>query len=290
METSKPAGVDWGSVELAYRAGRLSVREIATQHGVSHTAIAKRAAKSKWIREAQAVPKAKLAASSPATPKPAPSKPARLPVDFELVEKEYRLAKYSVRELAKRHGVGHQSILRRASKEGWTQDKAHEVNRRVAERLLLSAPHPVANPDRTGPDGHADHRNGGRENGPADASRKPRVDVTADDVEAAVEERVAVLVEHQRAGRDFRKIISSLGRELQETSEHITKSERRSTTKLMAQPLAEPACCAQSACRAARRAPPFSPGRLRTRPGSSAKLTTSTPSPKKMRVASRFKL
>jgi hypothetical protein len=151
----------------------------------------------------------------------ATAKAARLPVDWEKVAKEYRLGKYSIRELSRRHSVGHQSILRRVAKEGWTQDKAHEVNRRVAERLLLSAPHPVANPDRTGPDGHADHRNGGRENGPADASRKPRVDVTADDVEAAVEERVAVLIEHQRAGRDFRLIISNLGREAQEASAHL---------------------------------------------------------------------
>jgi hypothetical protein len=219
MATSNPArlAVDWGAIEDAYRDGLLSVREIAASHGVSHTAIAKRAAKSKWKRDVQA-PKAKLVAISPATSKPAPSKPARLPVDWELVEKEHRLGKYSVRELGKRHGVGHQSILRRAAKEGWTQDKAHEVNRRVAERLLLSAPPPGCQPTSDRPGGHADHRNGDCADGPADASRKPRVEVTADDVEAAVEERVAVLIEHQKAGRDFRLIISSLGRELQETT------------------------------------------------------------------------
>src|SRR5277367_5519783 len=80
----------------------------------------------------------------------ATAKPARLPVDWEKVAKEYRLGKYSVRELARRHSVGHQSILRRVAKEGWTQDKAPEVNRRVAERLLLSAPHRGAQPRRTG--------------------------------------------------------------------------------------------------------------------------------------------
>jgi hypothetical protein len=147
----------------------------------------------------------------------ATSKSARLPVDWEKVAKEYRLGKYSVRELAKRHAVGHQSILRRVAKEGWTQDKAPEVNRRVAERLLLSAPHRGGGPTRTTPADHADHSNGPRGNGP----HKPRVEVTPDDIEAAVEERVAVLIEHQRAGRDFRLIISNLGRELQETSAHL---------------------------------------------------------------------
>lgn len=147
----------------------------------------------------------------------ASSKPGRLPVDWEKVAKEYRLGKYSVRELAKRHSVGHQSILRRVSKEGWQQDKAPEVNRRVAERLLLSGPHRSDRTTRTTPADHADHSNGPRGNGP----HKPRVEVTADDVEAAVEERVAVLIEHQRAGRDFRLIISNLGREAQETSAHL---------------------------------------------------------------------
>jgi DNA-binding Lrp family transcriptional regulator len=35
--------VDWEAIEREYRAGQLSVREIARQQGLSHTAINKRA-------------------------------------------------------------------------------------------------------------------------------------------------------------------------------------------------------------------------------------------------------
>ena len=39
---------DWEAVEREYRAGQLSIREIGRLHGVSHTAIAKRARKEGW--------------------------------------------------------------------------------------------------------------------------------------------------------------------------------------------------------------------------------------------------
>jgi hypothetical protein len=51
--------VDWERVELDFRAGLLSVREIAVAHGVSHTAIGKRAAKDGWTRDLQAKIRAK---------------------------------------------------------------------------------------------------------------------------------------------------------------------------------------------------------------------------------------
>lgn len=43
--------VDWEAIEREYRAGQLSSHEIARQHGVSHTAINKRAKKSGWTRD-----------------------------------------------------------------------------------------------------------------------------------------------------------------------------------------------------------------------------------------------
>lgn len=48
-ETDSP---DWHSIELAYCAGRQSVRQIAIEYGVSHTAINKRAKTRKWFRVA----------------------------------------------------------------------------------------------------------------------------------------------------------------------------------------------------------------------------------------------
>src|SRR3954469_25903053 len=47
-ETLKP---DWEAIERLYRAGQFTVSEIARQHGISHTAINKRAKKEGWPRD-----------------------------------------------------------------------------------------------------------------------------------------------------------------------------------------------------------------------------------------------
>ncbi|MHB5871053.1 hypothetical protein ACYCB3_09685 [Klebsiella pneumoniae] len=45
---SKP---DWEAIESAYRAGLMSLREIASQHGISEGAIRKRAKRDDWSRD-----------------------------------------------------------------------------------------------------------------------------------------------------------------------------------------------------------------------------------------------
>jgi transposase-like protein len=42
--------IDWENIEKEYRAGQLSVAEIARQHGLSHPAILKRAKRDGWTR------------------------------------------------------------------------------------------------------------------------------------------------------------------------------------------------------------------------------------------------
>jgi len=53
---------DWERIEADYRAGLLSVREIASANGVSHVAIAKRAKRDRWERDLTARIKAKAEA------------------------------------------------------------------------------------------------------------------------------------------------------------------------------------------------------------------------------------
>lgn len=48
MSDRKP--IDWEAIEREYRAGQLSVREIARQYGLSETAIRKRAKSDGWSR------------------------------------------------------------------------------------------------------------------------------------------------------------------------------------------------------------------------------------------------
>lgn len=56
---NKKVAPDWERIEVDYRAGLLSVREIAAAQGVSHTAIQKRAKAQGWERDLKARIKAK---------------------------------------------------------------------------------------------------------------------------------------------------------------------------------------------------------------------------------------
>lgn len=50
---------DWEAIESAYRAGLMSIREIASLHGITHGAINKRAKRDGWERDLKAKIKAK---------------------------------------------------------------------------------------------------------------------------------------------------------------------------------------------------------------------------------------
>lgn len=58
LETSS-SKVDWATIERAYSSTPESVREIARAHGVTHSAVAKRAKKGKWIRPEKEKPVSK---------------------------------------------------------------------------------------------------------------------------------------------------------------------------------------------------------------------------------------
>lgn len=51
MAQEKKAAPDWERIEADYRAGVLSVREIAASQGISHVAISKRAKRDGWERD-----------------------------------------------------------------------------------------------------------------------------------------------------------------------------------------------------------------------------------------------
>jgi hypothetical protein len=51
MAQPKKAAPDWERIEADYRAGVLSIREIAASQGITDTAIRKRAKKDEWVRD-----------------------------------------------------------------------------------------------------------------------------------------------------------------------------------------------------------------------------------------------
>lgn len=86
-------------------------------------------------------PKAAKGASIPATkakvpPKTPPPKPKRNRVDWEAVERDYRLGKYSLRELEAKHGANNAAISRKVKSEGWTKDLSEAVNQATNARLM----------------------------------------------------------------------------------------------------------------------------------------------------------
>lgn len=46
--------IDWEKIELDYRAGIKTLRQIADEHGISHVAINKRAKRDGWVRDLSA--------------------------------------------------------------------------------------------------------------------------------------------------------------------------------------------------------------------------------------------
>lgn len=59
MTTPKKPTTDWEKIERLYRAGTLSLREIATPNGISEAAIRKKAKKEGWTRDLQGKIKAR---------------------------------------------------------------------------------------------------------------------------------------------------------------------------------------------------------------------------------------
>lgn len=70
--TSRRSTIDWPKIEREFLAGKDSIREIADRHGISDTAIRKRAKTGGWVR----------AASKPIRREPEPTLPAPPLVDL----------------------------------------------------------------------------------------------------------------------------------------------------------------------------------------------------------------
>lgn len=51
MSTEPKQQPDWQVIEIDYRAGLKPLRQIAEEHGISHTAIGKRAKHGEWVRD-----------------------------------------------------------------------------------------------------------------------------------------------------------------------------------------------------------------------------------------------
>jgi vacuolar-type H+-ATPase subunit D/Vma8 len=63
----------------------------------------------------------------------------KIQIDWEAIERDYRIGQLSVREIARRHKVECSTITRRAKKESWVRDFTEEVKARTRAGLIESA-------------------------------------------------------------------------------------------------------------------------------------------------------
>lgn len=85
MATKRPT-VDWERIELDYRAGILTLREIADSHGLTHGAINKRAKRDGWTRDLNAKIMAKAASLVSTAAVSEEVSKARLVTEMETIE------------------------------------------------------------------------------------------------------------------------------------------------------------------------------------------------------------
>jgi uncharacterized protein YjcR len=77
--------------------------------------------------------KRKSAAPSQKSQSPAPG---RRKVDWDAVERDYRTGKFTLRELAEKHGPSHQAIAKRSKVHGWTQDLGEQIKQATNAKLV----------------------------------------------------------------------------------------------------------------------------------------------------------
>lgn len=124
--------------------------------------------------------------------------------DWSEIERQYRLGQLSARELSRKFNVSNSYLARRILKEGWEQDKAPEVHKRVAKQLLIVGPK-----GDKGTDGRGQKRDRGQSE-PQEA-----------DINAAADEQVSIHLAHRKMGQGFRSLATALLAEAQMATENI---------------------------------------------------------------------
>jgi hypothetical protein len=109
------------------------------------------------------------------------------PIDWEFVEREYRVGRMTITEIARQAGITRPLISRKANLEGWTRDLSARVRVEVAARLAPSL--------------------------------SPETEQSA--IEIAASRSVQVVREHQAAIGRSQRILGKLFGELEETTDNL---------------------------------------------------------------------
>jgi prophage DNA circulation protein len=127
--------------------------------------------------------------------KKVPKKPKNTPraqIDWDAIEKEYCLGQKTTRTIGHQFGVSHVSVIRKAKKEGWVQDKTKEIQAKTNAGL-------------------ASYQEG---------VTKKSTTLTKDDIEKAVQTNIQVVTNHRKDIRHNQQLISLLSEQLKDAAEN----------------------------------------------------------------------
>lgn len=120
--------------------------------------------------------------------------------DWEVIGKEWCLDQLSDRQLAKKYGMHHTTIARRAVRDGWVKDKGAEVLRKTNAALVKTV---------------------GGGNGDAPDSTTP----TRTEIDAAVKNNVQLIREHRADISSGRALVALLSGQLKDAAENRDEIE-----------------------------------------------------------------
>ncbi len=108
----------------------------------------------------------------------------RTDIDWQAIERDFRLGQFTLRQIAHKHKVSAGSISRKSEKESWVQDLSREVKEKTQAALLSNA-----------------------------------TQSNTEAVEVAVQTNVALVLEHRSDIRESRSITKAMLTELREATE-----------------------------------------------------------------------
>jgi hypothetical protein len=108
----------------------------------------------------------------------------RTDIDWQAIERDFRLGQFTLRQIADKHKVSAGSISRKSEKESWVQDLSREVKEKTQAALLSNA-----------------------------------TQSNTEAVEVAVQTNVALVLEHRSDIRESRSITKAMLTELREATE-----------------------------------------------------------------------
>lgn len=129
-------------------------------------------------------------------------------IDWEAIEREFRVGQLSLRALATKHGTTAGAISKKASAGNWVKDASQEVRERTRAALLVQKPEKKA----------AETPNG---NTVSSAGNTP----THEDIEVAVQTNVQVVSRHRRDIAKGQGLVSMLFGQLEDAASHRAELE-----------------------------------------------------------------